>query len=71
MRVLEPEDVRAEFDLAFRRFSQSMDMLLPDRRALPYRGDLLWLGKILGRGGGALPGTTGSTSRAAARRCGS
>ena len=29
VRVLEPEDVRAEFDLAFRRFSQSMDMLLP------------------------------------------
>ena len=48
VRVLEPEDVRAEFDLAFRRFSQSMDMLLPDRRALPYRGDLLWLGKIRG-----------------------
>ena len=48
VRVLAPEDVRAEFDLAFRRFSQSMDMLLPDRRALPYRGDLLWLGKIRG-----------------------
>ncbi len=46
--VLEPEDVRAEFDLAFRRFSQSMDMLLPDVRALPYQGDLRWLGKIRG-----------------------
>ena len=46
VRVLEPEDVRAEFDLAFRRFSQSMDMLLPDRRALPYQADLRWLGKI-------------------------
>ena len=46
--VLEPEDVRAEFDLAFRRFSQSMDMLLPDLRALPYQGDLRWLGKIRG-----------------------
>ena len=48
VRVLEPEDRRMEFDLAFRRFSQSMDMLLPDPRALPYRGDLLWLGKIRG-----------------------
>ena len=46
--VLEPEDVRAAFDLAFRRFSQSMDMLLPDRRALAYHADLRWLGKIRG-----------------------
>ena len=48
VQVLEPEDVRAEFDLAFRRFSQSMDMLLPDRRALAYHADLRWLGKIRG-----------------------
>ncbi len=44
--VLAPEDVRAEFQVAFRRFSQSMDMLLPDPRALEYGGDLGWLGKI-------------------------
>ena len=48
VRVLEAEDVRAGFDLAFRRFSRSMDMLLPDPRALAYRGDLQWLGKIRG-----------------------
>ena len=48
VRVLEPEDVRAAFDLAFRRFSQSMDMLLPDPRALAHHGDLRWLGKIRG-----------------------
>ena len=48
VRVLEPEDIRAEFDLAFRRFSQSMDMLLPDQRALTYHADLRWLGKIRG-----------------------
>ncbi len=48
VRVLEPEDIRAEFDLAFRRFSQSMDMLLPDTRALRYNTDLRWLGKIRG-----------------------
>ena len=48
VRVLEPEDVRAAFDIAFRRFSQSMDMLLPDQRALTYHADLRWLGKIRG-----------------------
>ena len=48
VRVLEPEDVRAAFDLAFRRFSQSMDMLLPDPRALAHHADLRWLGKIRG-----------------------
>ena len=48
VRLLESEDIRAEFDLAFRRFSQSMDMLLPDQRALSYHGDLRWLGKIRG-----------------------
>ena len=48
VRLLEPEDVRAGFDLAFRRFSRSMDMLLPDPRALAYRGDLQWLSKIRG-----------------------
>jgi type I restriction enzyme R subunit len=46
IKVLEPEDVRAEFDIAFRRFSQSMDMLLPEPSALPYVKDLKWLGKI-------------------------
>jgi type I restriction enzyme, R subunit len=44
--VLEPEDVRAEFDLAFKRFAQSLDMILPEPRALPFVGDAKWLGKI-------------------------
>lgn len=44
--VLEPEDVRAEFNQRFRAFSESLDMLLPDPRALPYVDDLRWLGKI-------------------------
>jgi type I restriction enzyme R subunit len=44
--VLEPEDVRAEFDVAFRAFSQSLDILLPDPTALPYVDDLRWVGKI-------------------------
>jgi len=46
LRVLEAEDVRAEFDAAFRRYSESLDMLLPDPRALPYVEDMGWLGKI-------------------------
>ncbi|WP_437954911.1 type I restriction endonuclease subunit R [Sorangium sp. So ce119] len=44
--TLEPEDVRAEFDAAFKRFSQSLDMLLPDPSALPYVADARWLGKV-------------------------
>ncbi len=44
--VLEPEDVRAEFDEAFRRFAESLNMILPDPVALPYVGDMKWLGKI-------------------------
>ncbi len=44
--VLAAEDVRAEFDQAFRRFSQSLDMLLPDPRAARFVGDFKWLGKI-------------------------
>lgn len=44
--VLEPEDTRAEFEAAFRRFGQSMDMVMPDPKALPYYGDLKWLGKV-------------------------
>lgn len=44
--ALEPEDVRAAFQTAFRRFSQSMDMLLPAASALEYSDDLAWLGKI-------------------------
>jgi len=46
LRVIEPEDRRAEFEQAFRRFSQSLDMVLPDPAALPYLGDLRWLGKL-------------------------
>ncbi|MBI5359398.1 MAG: type I restriction endonuclease subunit R [Planctomycetes bacterium] len=46
LKILEPEDVRADFDSAFRRFSQSMDMVLPDPAALRYSADLRWLGKV-------------------------
>ena len=46
--VLEPEDVRSGFEAAFKKFAQSLDMLLQDPRALPYVGDARWLGKIRG-----------------------
>lgn len=44
--ILEPEDVRADFDLAFKRFAQSLDMVLPDPQGRPYIGDVRWLGKV-------------------------
>ncbi len=44
--VLEPEDVRLKFELAFKKFSESMDMMLPHPEALPYLNDLQKLGKI-------------------------
>ncbi len=46
VNVLVPEDVRAEFTEAFRKFSQSLDMILPDPKGLPYVRDFRWLGKI-------------------------
>lgn len=46
IRVLEPEDARAEFELGFRRFARGMDMLLPDPAALAFLADLKWLGKV-------------------------
>jgi type I restriction enzyme, R subunit len=46
VNVLIPEDVRAEFNEAFRKFSQSMDMILPDPKALPYLADYRQLGKV-------------------------
>ncbi|MGH8059241.1 MAG: type I restriction enzyme endonuclease domain-containing protein, partial [Candidatus Entotheonellia bacterium] len=46
LRVLEPEDRRAEFESAFRKFAQSVDMVLPDPAALPYQEDLCWVGKL-------------------------
>lgn len=44
--LLEPEDARAEFEVAFRRFMRAMDMLLPDPTALPFMADLKWLGRV-------------------------
>ncbi|MDQ0160020.1 type I restriction endonuclease subunit R [Alkalibacillus salilacus] len=46
IKVLEPEDVRNKFDTAFKKFSESMDMIMPSPRAKPYVDDLKWLGKV-------------------------
>lgn len=45
--VLEPESVRADFHNDFKKFSQSMDVVLPDPRAQPYLADLKRFGMIL------------------------
>lgn len=46
--LLEPDDVRAKFELDFQRFSEAMDMILPDPKALedPYQPDLKWLARL-------------------------
>ncbi|MCL6444135.1 MAG: type I restriction endonuclease subunit R [Alicyclobacillus sp.] len=46
IKVLEPEDVRVEFDQAFKRFAESMDIVMPSPLANPYREDLKFLGKV-------------------------
>lgn len=46
LAVLAAEDVRADFGAALRRFTQSMDMLLPAAEAMVYADDLRWLGQI-------------------------
>ncbi|TBG69230.1 type I restriction endonuclease subunit R [Rhizobium leguminosarum] len=45
---LEQDDVRAKFELDFQRFSEAMDMILPDPKALeePYASDLKWLARL-------------------------
>ncbi|HPE51658.1 MAG TPA: DUF3387 domain-containing protein, partial [Methanothrix soehngenii] len=49
VQYLEPEDRRVVFDQRFRTFSDYMDMLLPDPKALEYRPDLLLLADIRNR----------------------
>ncbi|MDA2251860.1 type I restriction endonuclease subunit R [Bacillus thuringiensis] len=46
LQMLEPEDVRNEFDTAFKRFSESMDMVMPSPKAHDYIADLKFLGKV-------------------------
>lgn len=46
LKVLEPEDVRNDFDNAFKKYASSMDMVMPDPAARPYQEDLKFLGKV-------------------------
>ena len=44
--VLEHEEIRQQFEIDFRKFAQSMDIIMPDPSARPYINSLKLLGKI-------------------------
>lgn len=44
--LLKDEDVRAQFEIAFRKFAKQMDVILPDAAAKPFVADLKFLGKV-------------------------
>ena len=48
LALLDPDDVRAKFELDFLRFAEAMDMVLPDPKGLeePYVSDLKWLARL-------------------------
>ncbi|HET6514338.1 MAG TPA: type I restriction endonuclease subunit R [Thermodesulfovibrionales bacterium] len=46
MEILEPEDVRAHFDMTFRELARSMDFLMPDPIVSPHIEDFKFLGAI-------------------------
>jgi len=44
--VLKDEEIRAQFEMAFKRFAKQMNIILPDKAAMPFVRDLTFLGKI-------------------------
>ncbi len=46
LSIIDSQEVRVEFDQAFRRFSQSLDIVLPDPAALKFTKDLRWLNDV-------------------------
>lgn len=44
--VLKDEDIRAQFEVAFKRFAKQMNIVLPDKSAAPFTADLKLLGKV-------------------------
>ena len=44
--VLKDDDVRAQFEIAFKRFAKQLDVILPDTAAKPFIADLKLLGKV-------------------------
>lgn len=45
--ALKDEDIRAQFEMAFKRFAKQMNVILPDQAASPFIKDLTFLGKVL------------------------
>lgn len=45
--ALKDEDIRAQFEIAFKRFAKQMNVILPDKAASPFVKDLTFLGKVL------------------------
>lgn len=46
IRILEPENIRADFDLAFRKLSNLLDDVLPNPEGLRYTRDIRWLDQV-------------------------
>jgi len=46
VRVIEPEDKRAEFELSYKRFAETLEMLLPSNVTHKFINDLRWLSYI-------------------------
>jgi len=44
--VLKDDNIRSQFEIAFKRFAKQMDVILPDTAAMPFVGDLKFLGKV-------------------------
>ncbi|MBN1545925.1 MAG: type I restriction endonuclease subunit R, partial [Syntrophaceae bacterium] len=47
--ALQDEDTRAQFEIDFKNFARSMDIVMPDPVAAPYIADLRFLGKVNNR----------------------
>ena len=45
--ALKDEDIRSQFEMAFKRFAKQMNVILPDKAASPFIKDLTFLGKVL------------------------
>ncbi|MEY8215737.1 MAG: type I restriction endonuclease subunit R [Colwellia sp.] len=45
--ALKDEEIRAQFEIAYKRFAKQMNIILPDKAASPFIKDLTFLGKVL------------------------
>lgn len=44
--ILKDETIRAQFDLAFKKFAKQLNIILPDQAAAPFIADMKLLGKV-------------------------